>query len=61
MTLAAASEALQGAVAGGLPGCQTPLGRLGQPQDSAPVAVFLASDDSAWVTGELILASGGYR
>jgi 3-oxoacyl-[acyl-carrier protein] reductase len=31
---------------------QTPLGRLGQPGDIAPVAVFLASDDSRWVTGE---------
>ena len=31
---------------------ETPLGRIGQPQDIAPVAVFLASDDSGWVTGE---------
>jgi 3-oxoacyl-[acyl-carrier protein] reductase len=37
----------------------TPLGRLGQPEDIAPVAVFLASDESAWVTGETIYASGG--
>ncbi|WP_343688677.1 glucose 1-dehydrogenase [Chitinophaga sp.] len=37
----------------------TPLGRIGQPEDIAKVAVFLASDDSAWMTGELITASGG--
>lgn len=40
---------------------QTPLGRFGQPADIAPVAVFLASDDSAWLTGEVLVASGGYR
>ncbi len=40
---------------------QTPLGRLGQPDDIAPIAAFLASDDARWVTGELILASGGQR
>jgi 3-oxoacyl-[acyl-carrier protein] reductase len=40
---------------------QTPLGRIGQPADIGPVAVFLASDDSAWLTGEVILASGGLR
>lgn len=39
----------------------TPLGRSGQPNDIAPVAVFLASDDSQWITGETILASGGVR
>jgi 3-oxoacyl-[acyl-carrier protein] reductase len=38
---------------------QTPLGRVGQPRDIASVAVFLASDDSAWLTGELLHASGG--
>jgi 3-oxoacyl-[acyl-carrier protein] reductase len=38
-----------------------PLGRIGQPQDIAPVAVFLASDDSGWLTGETILAGGGSR
>jgi len=38
---------------------QTPLGRFGQPDDIARVAVFLASDDAAWVTGERIAASGG--
>jgi 3-oxoacyl-[acyl-carrier protein] reductase len=39
----------------------TPLGRYGQPEDIAKVAVFLASDDSAWLTGERISASGGWR
>jgi len=39
----------------------SPLGRIGQPNDIAPVAVFLASDDSAWLTGETILAGGGVR
>jgi 3-oxoacyl-[acyl-carrier protein] reductase len=38
---------------------QTPLGRIGQPDDIAKVAVFLASDDSGWVTGETLLVSGG--
>jgi len=37
----------------------TPLGRTGQPDDIAKVAVFLASDDSGWVTGEKIFVSGG--
>lgn len=40
---------------------QTPLGRIGQPQDIAPAAVFLASADSAWMTGETIYISGGLR
>jgi 3-oxoacyl-[acyl-carrier protein] reductase len=40
---------------------QTPLGRTGRPEDIAKVAVFLASDDSAWVTGERFLVSGGLR
>jgi 3-oxoacyl-[acyl-carrier protein] reductase len=40
---------------------QTPLGRIAQPQDIAPIAVFLASSDSGWLTGETILASGGQR
>ena len=40
---------------------RTPLARMGQPDDIAKVAVFLASDDSAWVTGERITASGGLR
>jgi 3-oxoacyl-[acyl-carrier protein] reductase len=39
---------------------ETPLGRLGQPDDIARVAVFLASDSSGWLTGERITASGGY-
>jgi 3-oxoacyl-[acyl-carrier protein] reductase len=40
---------------------QTPLGRTGQPGDIAPVAVFLASDDSRWVTGDVLVVSGGLR
>ena len=40
---------------------ETPLGRFGQPEDIARVAVFLASDDAGWVTGERITVSGGYR
>jgi len=40
---------------------QTPLGRIGQPQDIAPAAVFLASADSAWITGETLYISGGLR
>jgi 3-oxoacyl-[acyl-carrier protein] reductase len=40
---------------------QTPLGRSGQPQDIAPVAVFLASQESGWLTGEVLRASGGLR
>jgi 3-oxoacyl-[acyl-carrier protein] reductase len=39
----------------------TPLGRIGQPEDIADVAVFLASDDSRWLTGESLIASGGAR
>ena len=39
----------------------TPLGRIGQPDDIAKVAEFLASDDSQWLTGERISASGGLR
>jgi 3-oxoacyl-[acyl-carrier protein] reductase len=39
----------------------TPLGRIGQPDDVATVAAFLASDDSAWLTGQTIQASGGAR
>lgn len=40
---------------------QTPLGRTGQTGDIAPIAVFLASEDSGWMTGETLLASGGMR
>jgi 3-oxoacyl-[acyl-carrier protein] reductase len=40
---------------------RSPLGRIGQPEDIAPVAVFLASDESGWLTGETILAGGGLR
>jgi 3-oxoacyl-[acyl-carrier protein] reductase len=39
----------------------TPLGRIGQPDDIGKVAVFLASDQSGWVTGERIVAAGGYN
>jgi 3-oxoacyl-[acyl-carrier protein] reductase len=38
---------------------RTPLGRLGRVTDIAPLAVFLASDESAWITGEVIRAAGG--
>jgi len=38
---------------------RTPLGRIGQPDDIAPVAVFLASDESRWITGDTLLVSGG--
>ncbi len=40
---------------------RTPLGRIGTPSDIAKIVVFLASDDSGWLTGEIILASGGLR
>jgi len=40
---------------------QTPLGRIGQPQDIGPVAVFLASPDSGWITGETLYVAGGQR
>jgi 3-oxoacyl-[acyl-carrier protein] reductase len=40
---------------------QTPLGRIGKPEDIAPAAVYLASPDSAWVTGETLYISGGLR
>ncbi|MBE1160226.1 glucose 1-dehydrogenase [Dyella acidiphila] len=40
---------------------QTPLGRIGQPDDIASIAVFLASDDSYWLTGEHLFAAGGMR
>ncbi len=40
---------------------RTPLGRAGRPDDIAPVAVFLASDESRWVTGDTLAVSGGLR
>ena len=40
---------------------QTPLGRIGQPGDIAPAVGFLASSDSAWITGEIIQVAGGLR
>jgi 3-oxoacyl-[acyl-carrier protein] reductase len=40
---------------------QTPLRRIAKPDDIAPIAVFLASNDSGWMTGETLLASGGLR
>lgn len=40
---------------------QTPLGRIGQPEDIAPAAVFLASDEANWITGETLTISGGFR
>jgi len=39
---------------------RTPLGRLGQPDDITPVAVFLASAASGWMTGETIAVAGGF-
>jgi 3-oxoacyl-[acyl-carrier protein] reductase len=39
----------------------TPLGRVGQTDDIAPAAVFFASDDSKWVTGETLIIAGGLR
>src|SRR5438105_8222302 len=59
----------EGAVAGGYTEgdmrrtfeSQTPLGRIGQPDDIAPAAVFFASDDSKWVTGETLIIAGGLR
>ena len=40
---------------------QTPLGRVGQTEDIAPAAVFFASDDSKWITGETLIIAGGLR
>lgn len=40
---------------------QVPLGRIGQPEDIARIATFLASGDSGWLTGERLVASGGLR
>ena len=59
----------EGAVAGGYTEgdmrkafeSQTPLGRIGQTDDIAPAAVFFASDDSKWITGETLVIAGGLR
>ena len=59
----------EGLRAGGISGgdfqrqleAQTPLGRIGQPQDIAPAVVFLASSESDWITGENLYVSGGLR
>ena len=40
---------------------KTPLGRLGKPDDIAKIIVFLASEDSGWITGDVIVASGGLQ
>jgi 3-oxoacyl-[acyl-carrier protein] reductase len=40
---------------------QTPLGRIGQPKDISPAVLFLASDESSWITGEIFYISGGYH
>jgi 3-oxoacyl-[acyl-carrier protein] reductase len=40
---------------------QTPLGRIARPDDIAPAAAFLASDDARWITGQVIIAAGGQR
>jgi len=40
---------------------QTPLGRVGETDDIAPAAVFFASDDSAWISGETLVIAGGLR
>lgn len=40
---------------------QTPVGRIGQPEDVAPLAAFLASKDAAWISGEMFYVSGGFR
>ena len=61
--------ATEGARAGGFVGtdfqkmveAQAPLGRMGQPDDIAPTAVYLASSDSKYMTGETLLVSGGLR
>ena len=40
---------------------ETPLGRIGKPEDISPAAVFFASNDSSWITGETLVIAGGYR
>jgi 3-oxoacyl-[acyl-carrier protein] reductase len=39
----------------------TPLGRIAQPDDIAKASVFFASDDSGWITGQIVVAAGGFR
>jgi len=59
----------EGAIAGGYTEgdmrknfeAQTPLGRIGQTDDIGPAAVFFASDDSSWITGETLVIAGGLR
>lgn len=66
-TIAPGMTESEGSTADGRPGSEmekhflalTPLGRIGLPIDIAKVAVFLASDDSSWVTGERITVAGG--
>jgi 3-oxoacyl-[acyl-carrier protein] reductase len=53
-----AAGTFEGGAAAVLAG-KTPLGRLGRVTDIAPLAVFQASDESAWITGEVIRAAGG--
>lgn len=68
-TIAPGGVATEGTAAAGMIGSDfqkqivaaTPLGRFGEPDDVARVAVFLASDDAGWLTGERITASGGFR
>ena len=50
----AGSDFEKNAVAG------TPLGRAGKPEDVATAAAFLASDDSGWLSGQTVYASGGF-
>ncbi len=68
-TIAPGGTLTEGVIAAGIEGSDfqkamvdaTPLGRFGEPDDIAKVAVFLASDDAAWVTGEYLRVAGGYR
>jgi 3-oxoacyl-[acyl-carrier protein] reductase len=53
------SAAVKRSGSGGNLAAQTPLGRLGQPDDIAKVVLFLASDEPGWMTGDVIIASGG--
>ena len=53
------SAAMQRGGSGGDLIARTPLGRIGQPEDIAKIALFLASDESGWMTGDILIASGG--